>query len=924
MLGGKMSKIKNGILNTVMIAAALAVIVYGLVFTSKLNMEYSYAVPESRSEQIYSLSGWQYCWGDSPINSDGGFAWMDSDYPNDGWIDFNFPGRPENTGGYHSVWVRAVLPDTHLARAFFRFRSPQNTAEVYLDNELIYSYGVHDTTEKVRTPGSTWHFVKLPNDYAGKTIYIRLSSPFPHMTGYLTQVAVGHKGPLYMDIFIRNMVQVLFGTVFVFVGLIILLFQLITQFKRNTDMFLGLGTAFLGGWMLMESNFHQLFVFSPVSSTYFANFFIFLTPVWLLIYIERTYITRNSIQSRLMRLQAIVHSTFAVISFTLDFAGIVSILYCVRIFHLLFAISSVISIFAAVKSALEGKKQAGVLVIGILALVITGTADTFSLFYDTSPLLKFSSFSLVGMLIFITVLMINAAMDLKRFYSQIERRSKETETNYKSLFTNMKDGFTLNRLEYDDYGHLKSCTILEANDAFAEKVGISRKELIGTDILWLFPELRALCLEYQEVMDETASVSEFNTADDAVRLMGRWYRLSVFYPKRDFISIIFSDVTVMKDAEETIRRQAYTDSMTGFCNRTFFEEEMSRMNEKLSVLKPISIIVIDIDGLKITNDTFGHNAGDELLIKAADIIRSAVRSHGTISRIGGDEFCILLPNTDQKTAQEKAEAIVKITDLMNGSNTLIPISMSVGLATSGDDDDEDIYSIYRRADDDMYRYKISQSSSEKSKVIDMLLSALSERDYVTQGHVERISGLCIQMADALDLHDNQKRNLILLSKVHDLGKIGIPDDILNKPSKLTEREYEKMKTHVKVGFNIANRSKELVLIAPLILHHHEFWDGNGYPSGLKGEEIPLECRILGIIDAFDAMTNDRPYHKGISMQEAIEEIRRCAGKQFDPFLSEKFIEIITRNNTGGSSQECTANNDPVDENAAAQVHGSAF
>lgn len=908
-----MSQLKRIILNWAVIIAALGAVIYITVFTSNLNMNNPYVVPESRSEQVYSLSNWQYCWGDSPVGSDGSFLWMDRSYPNDGWVDFDFPGRPENPGDYHSIWVRAVLPDTQTARAFFRFRSPQNTAEVYLDNELIYTFGVHNITERVRTPGSTWHFVPLPQDYQGKTIYIRMSSPFSHLAGYLTQVAVGYKGPLYMDIFIRNMSQVLFGAAFVFIGIIILLFQFITHFRRNNDMYLGLGTAFFGAWLLTESNFHQLFMFTPVSSTYWANFFIFMTPVWLLVYIERTYITRKSIQCKLLKLLAMVHGVFTLTAFVLDFAGIVSILHCIRIFHVMLAVSSVLSIFAAVKSALEGKKQARLLIIGIIALGISGMADTFSLFYNTSPLLRFSSFSLLGMLIFFLVLMLNAARDMKHFYKQIERRSKETETNYKSLFTNMKDGFTLNKLEYDDYGHLKSCTILEANDAFAERVGIGRNELIGADLLWLFPELRALCLEYQDAIDETASAGEIKSVDDAVRLMGRWYKLSVFYPKRDFISIIFSDITVMKDAEETIRRQAYTDSMTGFCNRTYFEEEISRMNEKLSALKPFSVLVIDIDGLKITNDTFGHNAGDELLKKASDIIRSAVKSNGVISRIGGDEFCILLPKTDEKAAQEIAETIVKITDLMNHNNTVIPISMSVGLATSNTDDDEDIYSIYRRADDDMYRYKISQSSSEKSRVIDMLLSALSERDYVTQGHVERISRLCIQMADALGLHDNQKRNLVLLSKVHDLGKIGIPDDILNKPRKLTAKEYERMKTHVKVGFNIASRSKELVAIAPLILHHHEFWNGNGYPSGLKGEEIPLECRILGIIDAFDAMTNDRPYHKGISMEEAIEEIKRCAGQQFDPVLAEKFIEIIT-----------SADNDVIaDDRDPVHDHGSA-
>ena len=366
--------------------------------------------------------------------------------------------------------------------------------------------------------------------------------------------------------------------------------------------------------------------------------------------------------------------------------------------------------------------------------------------------------------------------------------------------------------------------------------------------------------------------------------------------------MIFSDITVLKTAEETIRRQAYTDSMTGFFNRTYFEDVMRRMHGILPQLKPLSIIAIDIDGLKITNDTFGHNAGDSLIKEAAEIISAVCKSSAIISRVGGDEFCIILPNTNYNAAQKKAEQIIKMTETIKRLNPVVPISMSIGVATSDEEvveadvenKDEDIYNIYRRADDDMYRYKISQVGSEKSKVIEMLLTALSERDFVSQGHVERLAELCLLMGDALNLHDTQKRNLVLLSKVHDLGKIGIPDEILNKPGKLTPKEYDKMKQHVKIGYNIANRSKELVVIAPLILHHHEHWNGNGYPDSLKGNGIPLECRILGIIDAFDAMTNNRPYHKGISAQEALEEINRCAGKQFDPDLAMKFIEIVSK------------------------------
>jgi HD-GYP domain-containing protein (c-di-GMP phosphodiesterase class II) len=177
-------------------------------------------------------------------------------------------------------------------------------------------------------------------------------------------------------------------------------------------------------------------------------------------------------------------------------------------------------------------------------------------------------------------------------------------------------------------------------------------------------------------------------------------------------------------------------------------------------------------------------------------------------------------------------------------------------------------------------------------VIDILLSALAERDFVAQGHAERLSRMAEMIAGRLHLSDEERKNLILLAKVHDMGKVGIPDKILFKPRKLSEEEFEKMKGHAQIGYNLASRSKELFHIAHLILHHHEFWDGNGYTHGLKGEQIPLECRVFSIIDAFDTMTNTRPYRKGISKKRAIKELKRCAGTQFEPKLVDEFVEFV--------------------------------
>jgi HD-GYP domain-containing protein (c-di-GMP phosphodiesterase class II) len=171
---------------------------------------------------------------------------------------------------------------------------------------------------------------------------------------------------------------------------------------------------------------------------------------------------------------------------------------------------------------------------------------------------------------------------------------------------------------------------------------------------------------------------------------------------------------------------------------------------------------------------------------------------------------------------------------------------------------------------------------------------MAERDFVAQGHAGRLSRMAQTIADRIHLSDDERKNLILFAKVHDMGKVGIPDKILFKPRKLSREEFEKMKEHAKIGYSLASRSKELFHIAHLIRHHHEFWDGSGYADGLKGEQIPLECRVFSILDAFDAMPNTRPYRKAISKTRAIKELRRCSGTQFESKLVDEFVEFVGR------------------------------
>jgi diguanylate cyclase (GGDEF)-like protein/PAS domain S-box-containing protein len=347
----------------------------------------------------------------------------------------------------------------------------------------------------------------------------------------------------------------------------------------------------------------------------------------------------------------------------------------------------------------------------------------------------------------------------------------------------------------------------------------------------------------------------------------------------------------LRESEERFRYMSFHDSLTGLYNRAFFEEVMGKLNSDRKKFESISILLIDIDGLKMINDAFGHKAGDELLTSAARIIMKAFNDLAIVSRVGGDEICVILPDADELLAVTKKDEVMRYINEYNSKGQKYPLSMSIGIAVSSDRN-ENVYDIYQKADDNMYKYKLGQSWSTKSKIVDTLLAALKERDFITQGHSDRMSKMAELMAERMSLTDMEKRDLILLAKVHDIGKVGIPDSILFKPGKLTDEEFDIMKKHTNIGYDIANRCQGLSHIADMILHHHERWDGGGYPDGLKGECIPLVCRVLSLIDSYDAMISSRPYREAMSKESAIEELKRCSGTQFEPKLVEEFIKLV--------------------------------
>lgn len=350
---------------------------------------------------------------------------------------------------------------------------------------------------------------------------------------------------------------------------------------------------------------------------------------------------------------------------------------------------------------------------------------------------------------------------------------------------------------------------------------------------------------------------------------------------------IHLDINDQKQQEKQIKYLLYKDSLTDLYNRRFFEEEMERLDTERQL--PISIIMADVNGLKIINDSFGHQKGDELLVKTAKILKSTIRDEDILARQGGDEFAVILPKTAKKDAQKIIRRINEKCE--NTESDELTVSIALGAAVK-EEAAQDIAEILKQADNDMYQNKLSESRSTKSKIVKSLVNTLNEKSNETKEHSERMSGLASEFGKFLELSNSQLHRLSLLGMLHDIGMITIPESILNKSGKLTEIEWEVVKKHPETGYEIALSSEEFVIIAEGIFAHHERWDGSGYPRQLKGENIPYLARIITIVDAYDVMTHKSSYKNDISKEEALEEINNYAGSQFDPDLAASFIEMM--------------------------------
>lgn len=353
------------------------------------------------------------------------------------------------------------------------------------------------------------------------------------------------------------------------------------------------------------------------------------------------------------------------------------------------------------------------------------------------------------------------------------------------------------------------------------------------------------------------------------------------------VVLVFRDFSDNKQKKEEIEYLSYHDQLTGVYNRRYYEEALTRLDSEIYL--PLTMVIGDVNGLKLVNDTFGHILGDEVLQKVAEVLKKGFRAGDVIARIGGDEFIILLPKTDSLEAEKIIKRITEL--LLQEKIGSIDISISLGYETKNKPA-EKIQDIFVSAEDQMYKKKLFESPSMRSRSIQAITNALYEKNKHEELHSQRVSTLCEALGESLGLPQHQIQELKSVGLLHDIGKIAINEEILNKPGNLDEDEWKEIKRHPEIGYRILSTVKEMADMANYVLYHHERWDGNGYPKGLKEEQIPLVSRIIAIVEAYDAMTSMRNYHNGLCDDAVIEELKKNAGTQFDPELVNVFIEKV--------------------------------
>jgi len=473
---------------------------------------------------------------------------------------------------------------------------------------------------------------------------------------------------------------------------------------------------------------------------------------------------------------------------------------------------------------------------------------------------------------------------------QREIEIEKTSQMLSTIMDNLPIGIALNSV-------LPKVVFTYMNDHFPELYGTTRERLMSEESFW------DIVYEDEKQRNQIKSKVEKDSQSGDPKQM-QWHQIPIVKKGKiikyvsaynlpiahsDLQISLVMDVTEQKMKEEEILNLSYQDFLTGIPNRRYLSVAFDDMEKNM--LYPIGLMIMDLNGLKLINDAFGHEKGNQALCQVATVLKEVKREQDVIARIGGDEFTMLLPQINHDfmiQMKDKIESLIETKTIEN-----IHFSLAIGLAIKEDN----IFSYQetlRKAEEQMYKKKVLEGRSTRNRAILSILNILTDKFLTEKQHSQRVSDYCYQIGLALKLSKDELEELKMAGMLHDIGKVSVPDEILDKPGKLSSEEWLLMKEHTIHGYNILRAADEYSNLALYALTHHEKIDGTGYPKGLKADEIPLFSRIIAIADAYEAMTSDRPYRKSLSKQQAVSEIVFHAGTQFDERLSRIFIDEVLK------------------------------
>jgi diguanylate cyclase (GGDEF)-like protein/PAS domain S-box-containing protein len=466
---------------------------------------------------------------------------------------------------------------------------------------------------------------------------------------------------------------------------------------------------------------------------------------------------------------------------------------------------------------------------------------------------------------------------------KIQAELEESRARYFDLYDLAPVGYlTLNEAGF----------IVSSNLTAAKLIGVARSSLLNT------PLKSYILSEDQDVYNKHCKrlVDSKETDDCELRMIDHDGQVFWAHLKANTITdetdnqtcrLVITDITERKKAVEELRHLSFHDQLTGLFNRYYMQTEISRLDTARQL--PIGVLLADVNCLKLTNDTYGHETGDALLVKAAHILKEVCREEDIIARWGGDEFVLLLPQITDEILMDISQRIKSLC-----SETMvrdIQVSIAVGTAIKSEPT-ESLLEVFRKAEDEMYRRKMVESKNTKNAVLGTLIEALAAKSVEDSEHTRNMQHMAFKIGEKCELPDSELIRLNLLITIRDIGNINIPEQLLKNSKPLSNDEWGILKKHPEIGYRMAHATEEFAHVADDILSHHECWNGSGYPRGLQNKEIPLLVRIVTVVDAYETMRNGRPHKPQMAEDDIITELKKCSGTQFDPEIAGILLEIL--------------------------------